>query len=53
MHEHLVPNREAGRPGVDDGDRDRLVGPRLSAEARVRVLRAALEAAELEAPVAQ
>jgi hypothetical protein len=43
----------AGRraAGVDDGDPDVLVGPRLSAEARVRILRAALGAAEREVAV--
>ena len=41
----------AGRrvAGHDDGEPDVLVGPRLSAEARVRVLREALASAEREA----
>jgi hypothetical protein len=42
----LVGRRAAG---CDDGDPDVLIGPRLSAEARVRVLREALAAAEREA----
>lgn len=44
----------AGRraSGFDDGDPDVLIGPRLTAEARVRVLRAALATAEREAAVA-
>jgi hypothetical protein len=43
----------AGRraAGCDDGNPDVLIGPRLSAEARVRVLREALAAAEREVAV--
>lgn len=43
--------RRASRGRFDDGDADLLVGPRLPAEVRVRVLREALAAADREAVV--